>query len=41
MDTTMLSPIMNGDLTSPRKSTATMQIKRKPNERFCCKLEMV
>ena len=39
--TPMLSPMMKGDLTSPRKSTATIQINRKPNERFCCKLEIV
>ncbi len=33
----MLSPMMKGDLTSPKKSTATRQMNRKPSER----LEMV
>ena len=41
MDTTMLRPMMNGDLTSPKKSTATMQMNKKPNDKFCCRLEMV
>lgn len=41
IEVTMLMPIINGERTSPRNSTATIKINRKPKERFCCKFEMV
>ena len=39
--TTILNPITAGLLISPKKRMATIQMKRKPNDRFCFRFEMV
>lgn len=40
-DVIMVMPMTSGERTSPMKNTATMNMKRNPKVKFCCRFEMV